>query len=71
MFILGLITGLVIAAINIILFERFRIPIERTMPLIEAKMHNVMGKEGAYISGLSEEESNFMEAIKSNEVEII
>ena len=71
MFILGLITGLVIAAINIILFERFRIPIERTMPLIEAKMHNVMGTEGAYISGLSEEESNFMEAIKSNEVEII
>lgn len=59
LYILGLITGLLISCFIAILLTRFRNTIERTMTQTQSKAETLMGKEMAYISGYSEEESNF------------
>lgn len=65
-FFLGLITGLLISCFIAILLTRFRNTIERTMTQTQSKAETLMGKEMAYISGYSEEESNFAATLPIN-----
>jgi C4-dicarboxylate transporter len=62
-YILGIITGLLISCFIAIILTRFRNPIERTMSQTQSKVETLMGKESAYIIGLSEEEQAFKDSL--------
>jgi hypothetical protein len=64
-YLLGIITGIMISTINIVLFERFKIPIQRNIMKADRITHDFFtgNSEKGYVAGMSEEESNYMQAI--------
>jgi hypothetical protein len=70
-YILGILTGLLISIINIVLFERFKIPIQRNIEQLRNTPIIQGGSNKAFIAGMSEEESSYMEAITRNEKPIL
>ena len=70
-YILGIITGLILAAINIGLWARFHITLQRNIEHFINKPLFKGSDQMAYISGMSEEESSYMDSLKEKEVKIL
>ena len=71
--ILGILIGLSVAIFIAILIGRFSAPIQRGLPIINKQVQEILGKKDsiAYIAGLSEEESTYLESLQEKEVKLI